>query len=127
MSQVDRPEMRESTALGAALVAGSALGLFGWDLSDPSTLSKVNTAGKQIFASSIDKKERARGYKVSSIRTPSSSIVLTRLVDSSGTRLSRWYRVGTTPGSPRRMTRTSRKSRGEWSRESRGGVCYSLD
>lgn len=54
--------MRESTALGAALVAGSALRIFGWNISDPSTLTKVNTAGKQIFASTIDQKERSKGY-----------------------------------------------------------------
>ncbi|KAI0267606.1 hypothetical protein BGY98DRAFT_1091621 [Russula aff. rugulosa BPL654] len=30
--EVARPEMRESTALGSALLAGAAIGLFGWDL-----------------------------------------------------------------------------------------------
>ena len=36
-----RPSMRESTALGSALLAGHALGLFGWDVNKPETLSKV--------------------------------------------------------------------------------------
>ena len=30
--EVARPEMRESTALGSALLARAAIGLFGWDL-----------------------------------------------------------------------------------------------
>jgi glycerol kinase len=30
--EVVRPEMCESTALGSALLAGAAIGLFGWDL-----------------------------------------------------------------------------------------------
>ncbi|PWN54505.1 putative glycerol kinase [Violaceomyces palustris] len=56
---VERPEMRESTALGSALLAGSAIGLFGWDINKPETLAKVNTAGKQTFAPKIDDKRRA--------------------------------------------------------------------
>ncbi|KDE06233.1 hypothetical protein MVLG_03392 [Microbotryum lychnidis-dioicae p1A1 Lamole] len=56
--RVERPTMRESTALGAALLAGSALNLFGWDLEDPSTLRKVNEFGMDIFMPSIDAQER---------------------------------------------------------------------
>ncbi|KAE9399904.1 actin-like ATPase domain-containing protein [Gymnopus androsaceus JB14] len=48
-TDVIRPEMRESTALGSALLAGSAIGLFGWDLTRPETLSEVNTKGTMIF------------------------------------------------------------------------------
>ncbi|KAI5123536.1 hypothetical protein M0805_006696 [Coniferiporia weirii] len=46
---VERPEMRESTALGSALLAGSAVGLFGWDLARPETLARVNTEGARTF------------------------------------------------------------------------------
>ncbi|SCV67325.1 BQ2448_5971 [Microbotryum intermedium] len=56
--RVERPTMRESTALGAALLAGSALNLFGWDLEDPSTLRKVNEFGTDVFMPSIDAQER---------------------------------------------------------------------
>lgn len=46
---VVRPEMRESTALGSALCAGAAVGLFGWDLNKPETLTEVNTKGNTVF------------------------------------------------------------------------------
>lgn len=52
--------MRESTALGSALLAGHALGLFGWDLNNPETLKNVNTAEVQYFEPQIDEKQRAR-------------------------------------------------------------------
>lgn len=39
--EVVRPEMRESTALGSALLAGSAVGFAGWDIDRPETLNKV--------------------------------------------------------------------------------------
>jgi len=57
--EVIRPEMRESTALGSALLAGSAIGLFGWDLSKPETLAKVNTKGSTSFNPRTTKEERA--------------------------------------------------------------------
>jgi len=60
---VERPEMRESTALGSALCAGVALKLFGWDLSKPETLAKVNVAGKNTFEPTNDEKDRATRYK----------------------------------------------------------------
>jgi len=63
---VVRPEMRESTALGAALLAGSAIKLFGWDLNQPSTLEHVNTKGNKTFKpqmSEQDREERWRGWK----------------------------------------------------------------
>ncbi|KAJ3720976.1 hypothetical protein C8R42DRAFT_669486 [Lentinula raphanica] len=75
-TDVIRPEMRESTALGSALLAGSAIGLFGWDLTKPETLSEVNTKGTRTFkpemsASIREKKwtiwqravERSRGWE----------------------------------------------------------------
>lgn len=38
-----------STALGSALLAGAAIGLFGWDLLRPETLAEVNTKGSTKF------------------------------------------------------------------------------
>lgn len=55
--------MRESTALGSALLAGHALGLFGWDLTRPETLSKVNTADVHTFEPELPEKERLRKIK----------------------------------------------------------------
>ncbi|WWC70775.1 glycerol kinase [Kwoniella pini CBS 10737] len=60
---VARPAMRESTALGSALLAASALKLFGWDLSKPETLADVNTAGVHIFEPELPEKERVRAIK----------------------------------------------------------------
>ncbi|KLO19006.1 glycerol kinase [Schizopora paradoxa] len=55
---VVRPEMRESTALGSALLAGSALRLFGWDISKPETLAHVNTRGNTNFEPSLPESQR---------------------------------------------------------------------
>ncbi|CAO1625766.1 unnamed protein product [Sympodiomycopsis kandeliae] len=55
---VERPAMRETTALGSALLAGQAKGLFGWDLSRPETLSKVNMAGRDVFESKLEAEKR---------------------------------------------------------------------
>jgi len=49
-----------STALGSALLAASAVGLFGWDVNDPKTLEKVNAKGKQVFTSEIDDQKRTK-------------------------------------------------------------------
>ncbi|KAG8809786.1 Glycerol kinase [Serendipita sp. 399] len=59
-----RPEMRESTALGSALLAGSAVGLYGWDLSKPKTFARVNSAGNTTFKSSIDDPTRAERWRM---------------------------------------------------------------
>ncbi|ELU38238.1 glycerol kinase [Rhizoctonia solani AG-1 IA] len=56
--EVIRPEMRESTALGSALLAGSAIRLFGWDISKPETLSRVNTKGSTSFNPKTTREER---------------------------------------------------------------------
>lgn len=56
--KVCRPSMRESTALGSALLAGHALGLFGWNLSEPSTLAEVNIAGTTLFEPELEEKKR---------------------------------------------------------------------
>ena len=34
--------------------------MFGWDINKPETLSKVNTAGKQVFEPKIDQEKRAK-------------------------------------------------------------------
>ncbi|MBW0507979.1 hypothetical protein O181_047694 [Austropuccinia psidii MF-1] len=60
---VERAEMKETTALGAALLAGHAIGLFGWDLNRPETLKAVNKFGKKVFRSKITAQERAEKYK----------------------------------------------------------------
>lgn len=60
---VVRPEMRESTALGSALLAGSAVGLFGWDISKPETLAEVNTKGSREFVPSLDELEREKKWR----------------------------------------------------------------
>ncbi|KAL8276077.1 hypothetical protein RQP46_011520 [Phenoliferia psychrophenolica] len=59
---VERPDMKESTALGAALCAGAAIKLFGWDLEEPSTLARVNMAGTTVFTSQSESTERNKGY-----------------------------------------------------------------
>ncbi|KAF8916178.1 glycerol kinase [Mucidula mucida] len=56
--RVIRPEMRESTALGSALLAGAAINLFGWDMSKPETFAEVNTAGSKEFITSMPEDER---------------------------------------------------------------------
>lgn len=55
---VERPTMRESTALGAALLAGAALKLFGWDLEDSDSLDNVNEFGVKTFRQSISDEEK---------------------------------------------------------------------
>lgn len=60
---VERPEMRESTALGSALLAGSALKLFGWDLTRPETLRKVNARQMATFEPRLGEGERQRKWK----------------------------------------------------------------
>ncbi|GAA6022582.1 hypothetical protein JCM8202_005005 [Rhodotorula sphaerocarpa] len=59
---VRRPTMRESTVLGAALLAGGALGLFGWNLTEPETLQKVNRLDVKVFSPTIDEAEREWKY-----------------------------------------------------------------
>ncbi|KAK0189082.1 glycerol kinase [Armillaria mellea] len=59
---VIRPTMRESTALGSALLAGSAVNLFGWDIRKPETLSEVNRTGTREFRPEMDGAERERRW-----------------------------------------------------------------
>ena len=62
-ADVVRPEMRESTALGSALLAGSAIKLFGWDIANPDTLREVNTAGSQTFKPQIGQEDRDKKWR----------------------------------------------------------------
>ncbi|TXT08913.1 hypothetical protein VHUM_03041 [Vanrija humicola] len=64
--EVERPDMRESTALGSAICSAVALGLFGWSLSKPETLKNVNTSGKTVFRpqnNEADRAWRVRGWE----------------------------------------------------------------
>ena len=54
--------MRESTALGSAIMAGQTLGLFGWDVSKPESLDKVNVAGQKVFKAKWNAEERKKRY-----------------------------------------------------------------
>ncbi|KAK4166419.1 FGGY family of carbohydrate kinase [Cladorrhinum sp. PSN259] len=56
---VDRPRMRETTALGAAIAAGLATGVWK-ELND---LKEVNRAGRKVFKPQMDKKEARRLFK----------------------------------------------------------------
>ena len=58
---VERPEMRESTALGSAIMAAQAVGLFGWKIDQPETLKECNSKGKQKFEPKIDNEKRRIG------------------------------------------------------------------
>ncbi|CDZ97521.1 glycerol kinase [Phaffia rhodozyma] len=60
---IERPVMRESTALGSALLAGSAIGLFGWDISKPETLRKVNARAMGKFEPKLPEDQRERKWK----------------------------------------------------------------
>jgi glycerol kinase len=60
---VVRPEMRESTALGSALLAGAAIGFDGWDISRPETFDRVNTAGNTTFSPKMDEGERTTRWQ----------------------------------------------------------------
>ncbi|GLB41872.1 putative FGGY kinase family protein [Lyophyllum shimeji] len=60
---VIRPEMRESTALGSALLAGAAINLFGWDLNKPETLAEVNTKGSTEFSPKMAEEERNKRWE----------------------------------------------------------------
>jgi len=59
---VIRPEMRESTALGAALLAGAAISCCGWDIANPESLSEVNTKGSQTFSQRISDEDKQKRY-----------------------------------------------------------------
>jgi glycerol kinase len=76
---VIRPKMREcvfilfsrnaltqmlcrSTALGSAICAGAAIGLFGWDLSKPESFREVNEKAHTVFRPRIDDAQRAKKW-----------------------------------------------------------------
>ena len=54
---------QRSTALGAALLAGSAIKLFGWDMSNAETLSEVNTKGTTEFKPALEEKQRQKKWE----------------------------------------------------------------
>ncbi|KAK3381427.1 glycerol kinase-like protein [Podospora didyma] len=56
---VDRPAMRETTALGAAIAAGLATGVW----SELDELSKVNQNGRRVFTPNMDRKVADRLFK----------------------------------------------------------------
>ena len=61
--EVVRPEMRESIALGSALLAASAVGLFGWDITRPEAFGDVNTTLSTVFAPRMTAEERGRAWR----------------------------------------------------------------
>lgn len=46
--------------MGSALLAGSSIGLFGWDITKPQTLNEVNTKGNIIFKPKMDTNVREK-------------------------------------------------------------------
>ncbi|KAI7878469.1 glycerol kinase [Lichtheimia hyalospora FSU 10163] len=56
--QVDRPAMRETTALGSAIAAGLAVGVW----KDTHALDNVNTENRTLFTSQIDSNKRNELY-----------------------------------------------------------------
>ena len=61
--EVVRPEIWESTALGSALLAGAAIGLFGWDIVRPEMLAQVYTARSTYFAPRLGEEERSEAWR----------------------------------------------------------------
>jgi len=60
---VVRPEMRENTAFGSALLAASTIGLFGWAITRPETLMDVNTARSTVFVPRTTAEERGMAWR----------------------------------------------------------------
>lgn len=54
--------MRESTALGSAIMAGHAINFKGWDVTEPKSLDAVNTAGLDEFKPLNTNEDRAKRY-----------------------------------------------------------------
>lgn len=54
-----RPEMRETTALGAAIAAGYAVGVW----KDLNELSNVNTAGEKVFKPEMEPSKSAAMFE----------------------------------------------------------------
>jgi len=52
-----------STALGAALLAGAAVKLYGWDLTKPETFAHVNEAGANRFKPKIGRELREKKWR----------------------------------------------------------------
>jgi glycerol kinase len=56
------PSATRSTALGSALLAGSAVRFAGWDISQPETFKDVNTKGNSTFSPTLPEEEREKGW-----------------------------------------------------------------
>jgi glycerol kinase len=56
---VDRPSMKETTALGAAIAAGFAVGVW----KSFSELDEVNSKDRTIFSPKVSKEESEQKYK----------------------------------------------------------------
>jgi glycerol kinase len=52
-----------STALGSAILAGSAIKLFGWDINNPDTFAEVNTKGSQEFKPDLSEAESLKRFQ----------------------------------------------------------------
>jgi glycerol kinase len=64
--EVVLPEMRKSTApaaLGSALLAASAVGLFGWDITRPETFVDIKTARSTPFEPRTTPEKRSRAWR----------------------------------------------------------------
>ena len=53
-----------STALGSALLAGSAIGQFGWDINKPETFAEVSTNGHADFVPKLNVMDGKGGGRV---------------------------------------------------------------
>ena len=58
--EVDRPAMRETTALGAAIAAGFAVGVW----KNVEELSMINKDCRSTFSPRTDQAERERGFEL---------------------------------------------------------------
>jgi len=53
------------------MLAGAALGLFGWDLTEPDTLKKVNRLDVTVFEPQLTEEERGKSTSDLLMRCPS--------------------------------------------------------
>ena len=60
---VVRSGMCGGTTLGSALLAASAVRLFGWDITRPETLVDINTAPTTVFAPRTTAGERSSAWR----------------------------------------------------------------
>lgn len=58
------------------MLAGAALGLFGWDLTEPDTLKKVNRLDVTVFEPQLTEEERGQSPLPCSVNNASRSLIL---------------------------------------------------